>query len=78
MAIFAKIVKIVKLSAIFCYFANFVIVCMKNVADCPVITLVADDSIITANVALIVFFVTGTISRLIFARVYPGKNQYPA
>ena len=47
-------------------------------ADCPLITLVADDSIITANVTLTVFFVTGTISRLIFARVYPGKNQYPA
>ena len=47
-------------------------------ADCPLITLVADDSIITANVALTVLFVTGTISRLIFGRVYPGKNQYPA
>ena len=47
-------------------------------ADCPLITLVADDYIITANVTLTVFFVTGTISRLIFARVYPGKNQYPA
>ena len=47
-------------------------------ADCPLITLVEDYFIITANVALTVFFVTGTISILIFARVYPGKNQYPA
>ena len=31
--IFAKIVKIVKLSTIFCYFANFVIVCILDISE---------------------------------------------